>query len=109
MRIPLTDEVTFQEYVYQDFEMQHSGILSPLLYLDPANQCMPMKRYESFYILERHYTESLMVYRAFEWWSKQPDYMPFQGIKERAALLLESAVKPKSFMVMTAIMQEVEV
>lgn len=107
MRIPLTDEVTFQEYVYQDFETQHSGVLSPLLYINPAVQCKDMKRYECFHSLERYLNESITVYRAFEWWANQPDYMPFPEIKERAAYLLESAVKPTSFMTMTALRIEV--
>ena len=107
MGMPLTDEVTFQEYVYQDFEAQHSGVLSPLLYLNPANQCKEMKRYECFHLLERYLSESITVYRAFEWWANQPDYMPFQPIKERAAHLLESTVKPTSFMTMTALRVEV--
>ena len=107
MQIPLTDEVTFQEYVYQDLEMIHSGILSPLLYLDPARQCKPMKRYKCVYLLEQYLSESITVYRAFEWWAKQPDYMPFQDIKGRAAFLLEHAIKPKSFISITPLRGEV--
>lgn len=101
--VRLTKNVSFRDYVLQDFPIEHSGVLSPVLHLDPEYREPHEKMLNSLDALEKHAHYSITAYRAIAWWAFQldiPDRLWWRKlVVNRAAEILKCIEKPKEYFV----------
>jgi hypothetical protein len=100
--VQLDQTVSFFDYVYQDHAIDHSGVLSPALNLNPEYENITVfERFQALRQLEQYVSTSIVAYRAVAWWAARLDWYARDGYDQalisKARKICNPQTKPKTF------------